>query len=292
VKAPAFQWYPKDCDTDENVRLMNDEEFGVYVRCLNHAWLNDGLPTDLRDLRRLFDSRGTDGDEKTTEERRENDGRKRRDRFNSIWKRVGKCFFLDESTGRLRNPKQEEQRVAHEEFRESRRNAAKARWDKQVHNECNARASEMQCSAISNLHTAVKTDLLDANLSACFDPASDEPFSLNGNATHRAARLSRSAQLAAFDEFWSVVWVKIGRGAARRSWLARVKTPDLRDRVIAAAKRQAAGILQRAADTGSTPLHPATWLNQERYDDEECVMPDVSHRTGGKSAKEAAWERA
>ncbi len=150
-KAPSFQWYPKDCDTDETVRLMDDEQFGCYVRCLNHAWLNHGLPSDLQSLRRLFGGGGSD--EETTYERREDDGqttRKRRDRFNRIWKVVGVCFVLDDETGRLVNLKQELQRKEQKEFSESRRRAAKSKWNAHamhVHQSCNAKPMQVECSA-------------------------------------------------------------------------------------------------------------------------------------------------
>jgi hypothetical protein len=71
-----------------------------------------------------------------------------------------------------------------------------------------------------------------------------------------------------FDEFWSIVWAKIGVGAARKAWKAKVKGSKQARRVIEAAKQQGPGILQKAADNGIGVLHPATWLNQERYEDE------------------------
>lgn len=46
MKAPAFQWYPKDIETDEAVVLMDNREFGAYVHLLNHGWLHNGIPCD------------------------------------------------------------------------------------------------------------------------------------------------------------------------------------------------------------------------------------------------------
>lgn len=45
-KSPAFQWYPKDFDTDEVVRLLPLAGIGFYVKLLNHDWLNTGIPDD------------------------------------------------------------------------------------------------------------------------------------------------------------------------------------------------------------------------------------------------------
>jgi uncharacterized protein YdaU (DUF1376 family) len=160
--APAFQWYPKDCDTDENVRAMDDREFGFYMRCLNHSWTNDGLPGDAAEIGRVL-GRPTAYVKK-------------------MWGRVGKCFVLTPD-GRYRNERIEAQRAAHAEFRQSRRNAAAKRWHKQVESTCNAqadaRALQVECSAFSNLHTAYST-LHDKNThidESVFEPGGDGTLS-------------------------------------------------------------------------------------------------------------------
>lgn len=85
-KLPFFKWYPADCDTDENVRQMTDAELGFYIRCLNHAWLNNGLPADPQERARALRTNKAHADR--------------------YWNRVGKCFETDPSTpGRLFNPR-------------------------------------------------------------------------------------------------------------------------------------------------------------------------------------------
>ena len=112
-KAPSFQWYPKDCDTDEKVKMMDDREYGFYARCLNHSWINDGLPGELSDISRVT-------------------GRTLK-YVRTVWLRVGDCFPLYED-GRRRNPRQESQRKASEKFKaersESGKNGAHNRWHK------------------------------------------------------------------------------------------------------------------------------------------------------------------
>lgn len=123
-KPPAFQWYPKDCDTDEDVRAMDDREFGFYMRCLNHSWLNGGLPNSLPEIARIMG-------------RTPNYVKK-------IWERVGKKFA--EREGRLVNPKQETQRTTARDFVDSRTCAANTRWNRvreQV--EIDARALDVHC---------------------------------------------------------------------------------------------------------------------------------------------------
>lgn len=46
-KAPAYQWFPKDYDIDEAVKLMTYEEEGIYRRLLDHQWLHGGIPGDI-----------------------------------------------------------------------------------------------------------------------------------------------------------------------------------------------------------------------------------------------------
>lgn len=78
------------------------------------------------------------------------------------------------------------------------------------------------------------------------------------------------------NEFWPIVWAKIGVGDARKSWLVKVKTRADADAVIAAAIRQGPEILRRGQANDGRVLHPATWLNQERYKDEVPAAKGVS----------------
>jgi hypothetical protein len=76
-------------------------------------------------------------------------------------------------------------------------------------------------------------------------------------------------QRGKFDEFWESVWLKIGKEAAAKAYKKRARSPSEADLINAAAKAQANGILEFANSQGSTPLYPATWLNNGRYADEE-----------------------
>lgn len=49
-KAPAYQWYPKDYDTDEAVKLMTYEQEGIYRRLLDHQALHGSIPADVRQI--------------------------------------------------------------------------------------------------------------------------------------------------------------------------------------------------------------------------------------------------
>jgi uncharacterized protein YdaU (DUF1376 family) len=43
-KSPAYQWYPKDYDSDEAVKLMTYEQEGIYRRLLDHQALHGSIP--------------------------------------------------------------------------------------------------------------------------------------------------------------------------------------------------------------------------------------------------------
>lgn len=45
-RSPAYQWYPKDYDTDEAVKLMTYEQEGIYRRLLDHQALHGSIPED------------------------------------------------------------------------------------------------------------------------------------------------------------------------------------------------------------------------------------------------------
>lgn len=75
-----------------------------------------------------------------------------------------------------------------------------------------------------------------------------------------------------FDEFWTIAPRKRGKGAARKAY-AKALTLATEDEIIAGARRW------RKESIGKDPsyiCHPATWLNQERWEDEadEVVRPD------------------
>lgn len=87
---PYMKWYPSDFDDDEDVRLMTDEQVGFYVRLLNYAWRQDGLPSDSATLANIF--------------------HKSPDEFDALWTVVGKKFNKHHRTGRLVNNRQEEEK--------------------------------------------------------------------------------------------------------------------------------------------------------------------------------------
>jgi uncharacterized protein YdaU (DUF1376 family) len=107
-KLPYFRWHPKDFDTDENVRLMSMCEVGLYVLCLNHAWVNGSLPDDLRKIAKIVGQPFP--------------------QVKKSWPAVSKCFMKNED-GTLTNSRLEEERKLAKNKGLSYSGNSKKRWD-------------------------------------------------------------------------------------------------------------------------------------------------------------------
>jgi hypothetical protein len=70
-----------------------------------------------------------------------------------------------------------------------------------------------------------------------------------------------------FEEVWPLFWIRTGKGAARSAWV-KARKKATREAIEAAIVAQGPSILAQAKQRGSTPVHPSTWLNQERWEDD------------------------
>lgn len=68
-----------------------------------------------------------------------------------------------------------------------------------------------------------------------------------------------------FDRFWAVYPKKVGKGAARKSFAKAVLKCSVDDMITAVEKQKQS--IQWTKDDGQFIPNPATWLNQERWDD-------------------------
>lgn len=90
-KAPAYQWFPKDAESDETYSLMTCEEVGVFERLRDRQWFEGSLPPELEKLVVLC------GHGMTLR------------RLQYIWHKIAPCF-PDDGTGRIANPRLDRQR--------------------------------------------------------------------------------------------------------------------------------------------------------------------------------------
>jgi len=138
-KPPAFQFYPKDWDTDENVIPMTYEEEGVYWALCRRYWLaGNTLPSDLDTLRGLLK------------------GRPPLKKMESLWKAIGRCFVVTD--GRLSHKKLDALREEQQVNKKKRQDAANERWERErggkqpaaEQMQSSPDADAMQCSASSS----------------------------------------------------------------------------------------------------------------------------------------------
>lgn len=75
-----------------------------------------------------------------------------------------------------------------------------------------------------------------------------------------------------FDSFWSAYPRKVGKGNARKSWLKIGPGQELLTKILSAVERDKKTD-QWQREGGRFIPHPATWLNQERWEDEPDTVP-------------------
>ena len=135
AKLDYFKCFPAHYETDEKVKVMNLAEEGLYWRCLRHAWLNDGLPIDIRERSVVL---GVSIKE-----------------LNKLWPKVGRCFAT--SNGRLVNPRQEGEREAALSKSRNNARAASKRW--QCERITNAERTQSECNAGMHSHARISIDI-------------------------------------------------------------------------------------------------------------------------------------
>lgn len=106
-KSPAYQYYPKDMETDEVVKLMNNRQRGIYHRLLDHNWLEGSIPAEIGHLATLVHENLKD--------------------FEAMWPLISKKFRKKGS--RLTNPRQERERKKQKTFSKKQADAAHKRWE-------------------------------------------------------------------------------------------------------------------------------------------------------------------
>lgn len=301
---PAFQFYAADWLADANVQLMTLEEEGAYIRLLAYCWREGSIPDNDEALSRLCKG-----------------GSK------MVLTVVRKCFQPNPNHPyTLIHPRLEIERAKQAEWKlkssiggttsaAMRKNKAAAESKggsttvPRVVEEClvpfsNSSSSNrnraIALSADADDFAPLMPDVVSAPhsfletrkelLKSTSTPAPE--FELSPPETNRkiTGRKPEDWRTGKFDEFWGVVWAKIAKGKARKKFFEKARTPELADRIIACARAQAPNEREKAAKRdGGAFLHPATWLNDERWDDDvnspiapKSDLPDLT----GKTAEE------
>lgn len=111
---PAFQFYPSDFLSDENVVLMNNAEVGCYIKLLCFCWKQGSIPNNVNKIARLCN----ESEESMAQ----------------LWLAIGSCFRNGGGDGRLVHQRLEKERKKQLEFRQERsesgRKGAEIKWKK------------------------------------------------------------------------------------------------------------------------------------------------------------------
>lgn len=111
VELPYMRLWVADLMADPPVQLMDNEEFGAYMRLLCHAWREGGIPAESGELCRLLHVTPAT--------------------FRRLWKRL-EPLWQSNGNGRLINRRQEREREEAKRLARKRSRAgaagARARW--------------------------------------------------------------------------------------------------------------------------------------------------------------------
>lgn len=127
----------------------------------------------------------------------------------------------------------------------------------------------------ANLHPP--TSKSAPTLGARMHPKTEKVKQSKGNRANNSSSTEVDGQ---FDRFWAIYPRKTGKGAARKAWATATltTTPDI---ILAGVERYAP--TRHGQDPQYTP-HPATWLNQQRWEDEPETPRPVSPQTRRQQA--------
>lgn len=136
-KSPAFQFYPGDFLSSDNVDRMSMTERGMYITLMAKYWLKGGLPADLKELAGMC--------------------RMKPDKFSRIWTKGTLHLCFSEKNGRMMQSRLDDERRKQAEFKRRQSDRANTRWNKAVKPPkadavaLPVPASSPQCSSSSSL---------------------------------------------------------------------------------------------------------------------------------------------
>lgn len=242
----SYPWYFQDWRDSESRMAMTMEERGLYRELLDYAYKDGSLPADEATLRKIAGA---------TEKE---------------WKRSAPKalarFRKSTEDGRLYHHRVDSVLVEVERWHEQRRNAGIKSAEAKRQRKGNETPTEDTTTDPTTVGTTVSPPL---------QPSSTTTTTTSSTSTTKGVSDETPRvrwQTETFRRFWEVVWVKIARSAAERAWKGQARTPEIAERIIAAAREQGPGIVQHAQVHGHSVLHPATWLNAGRWEDDVLAL--------------------
>lgn len=160
MSSPAFQFYPSDFISDENVQLMSLDEIGAYIILICFAWKEGSIPDDVEKISRLC---------KVSCER-----------MDKLWLAIKPCFKIDKKNSkRLIHPRLEEERKKQKDFSKKRSKASKIRWEKEKSGDANA----LQMDSKSNALQSSSSSTTSSSKEVVVDPPTPLPQISDGAGT-------------------------------------------------------------------------------------------------------------
>ncbi len=96
MKSPAFQFYPSDFLSDENVALMTNQEVGCYIKLICFCWKQGTIPEEMKRIAQLC------GETESV--------------MSELWPSLKPCF-KSTGNGRLMQPRLDRERKKQKEWR-------------------------------------------------------------------------------------------------------------------------------------------------------------------------------
>ncbi len=256
AKEPYFQFYYSDWLGSTRRAMMTPAQRGGYIDLLCHQWADPtcSLPDDRETLGALSG-------------------------LGEGWLANGSqvlrdCFPPHPSlSGRVANPRLLSIKADREEWVEkSRLGGIKSGESRRKSNQTRTKgATKREPNPQPNTNTP--SPLPSPLPSASSDPSPKEETSPDGDGVP-----SKSPYSKAFEEWWAVYPRKVGKGAAAKKWQAVVQGGKIsRDRLL---KNTKAFAVSYKGQSGQFCPHPATWLNESRYDDDPKEWEEKGNTSG------------
>src|SRR5712671_3143385 len=262
------EWFWTDRWAGSSAFLLPLEARGLYREMLTAAWRRGGkLPGDHESIRRAC---GVTLDE-----------------WSRTWPLV--ALYWREMDGYLINDTQREVYERAEELssinQRRARSAAEFRW-RSSQNNARSNASSMRGAMLEQCPPSPSPSLDLDHLDHV-----DNSHDLDHQSRPEQKETERvsPALVRAFDGFWGVYPRKVGKAAAWKVWKRLHPNETLTTRIIEAVAQQKTWS-QWTNENGRFIPHPATWLNQGRWDDETSLpgLSRVSDRTRANQLAGAA----